>query len=576
MRGRLKAMLAAAAFLCVAGAAIAQGQPRQVALLVGISNYKNSGSAPTLDGTLNDVAAMRSALVRRLGVREADIEVLTDAQATKPNILASLRRLEQRSSRGDHVIVYFSGHGTSRLSNDSEANAAVVPYGSGAFITWEYSPDDRANGIIVGRTEMQPIIRRLEEGGRSLFVVYDSCFSGNAVRSIAAIRDPDELDKRLIPERFATDGSQVLHVDRPREASPRYPYRNTVFIGAASEGEVARDISGKHLARYPTVDGKAHGAFTDALLRVLEGDLFADYDHNGQVDYAELTAAIQGFMAARGYGHTPQRLPSVFEDDQKLASHALMKPAGPAAAAPSRITARLLVAADGLPAAVVAQIRAVPGVEVVGMDHPSPDLKLVPGPANASTTRIVTGAGDLVSSFTADTPPREWLGRIAQLSWHKRVRTLGEQGRRGLLKAEIRPNEFGGSFKEGEELWFVASTEAPARLLLLNTDSLGKVSVLYPTRAEELAPSQAGRPFSMPGENQRGIRTEKPYGMDMQLLFAFDQDWPELRQLMGLQLQAGDARLRTIEQLLAKAAGKFTMAASELRVLPRSAGDAGH
>jgi hypothetical protein len=50
---------------------------------------------------------------------------------------------------------------------------------------------------------------------------------------------------------------------------------------AASEDKTTADISGGTLQYFPTLDGKAHGAFSDAFLRVLTGDLPADLDGDG-------------------------------------------------------------------------------------------------------------------------------------------------------------------------------------------------------------------------------------------------------------------------------------------------------
>lgn len=575
MRPALRAWCAVLALAALAALHLpvqAQQGGKRIALLVGIGNYQNPHVAPNLEGVPNDLAAMRSVLVRKLGVREADIETLADAQATRPAILQALRRLEARSAPGDHVIIYFSGHGTSRLNMTIKVNSAALPYSSGAFITHEFSDKEPEAGMIVGRTDMLPIITKLEEGKRSLFVVYDSCFSGNAVRSVSIGGSADDrLGARFIPPSFAARETALFTQEGPRQAPEPYPYRNTVFIGASSEGEVARDIRSSNLRKYPTLDGKPHGAFTDALLRVLEGDLFADYDHNGRVDYSELSAAIAGFVAQRGYGHTPQRLPTYFEDSNQLTARAVFA-VGPATQAPPpRPAGPLLVSANGVNPEVVGALRALSGVQVVPADHASPDIRLAPHKVNASTVEIRTGSGDLISDFTAATPAEEWLGRITQFAWHKRMRTLAEQGRRGLLKAEVSPNQFGGNFLEDEQVRFIVRPDRPAHLLLVNVDALGKVTVLYPYSDAEIKSVPAGQ-FAMPPLQEAGIRTEKPYGMDMQLLFAFDQSYPELRSLLRLEKRgAGDPALGVLEQLLTKAAGRYTMAVTELRVLPRPA-----
>jgi hypothetical protein len=162
--------------------------------------------------------------------------------------------------------------------------------------------------------DLKPILSRLEQAGRELFVVSDSCYSGQAVRGLyadrsstsplvprytpLAARSPSELD-----ELESTPG-----LGAGRKPDP-YPYSNVIYLAAASDSEPAMDIRASALALYPTLDGKPHGAVADALLRVLKGELPADFDRNGKLDYAEMSRAVQDFVAARGYGHTPRSCP---------------------------------------------------------------------------------------------------------------------------------------------------------------------------------------------------------------------------------------------------------------------------
>ncbi|MES2938474.1 MAG: caspase family protein [Pseudomonadota bacterium] len=556
--------------LCALAAMPALAQTgKRIALLVGVGSYQNFGASGALEGPGNDVVSMQSVLVRRLGVAEKDIRVLADAQATRANILTELRALSQRSAPGDLVIVYFSGHGTSRLDVDpAKAYTAVLPYSTGAFLAHDFSEKRPADGMIVGRTDLQPVIRALEAGGRDLWVISDSCFSGQAVRSLAAaVGNPDGLPGRFIPSAFSDKGSAIAANQGMRVAPDPYPYRRTLFMAASAEGEIARDIPARFLARYPTLDGKPHGAFTDALLRVLDGQLFADYDGNGRLDYAEIHAAVTQFAADRGYGQAPQRLPALTEDTQQLASRTLLSVGGATATAPRRMPGPLVVnTGDAAAAAVEQALRGLSGLEV-NAAAAAPDLRLAPSRSNPDTLELRNGAGDLVTRFSKSAQAQEWLGTFLQFAWHKRIRGLGEQGRRALLKAEIHPSQFGGNFILDDRVQFVVSPQQATHLLLINCDAQGRVSVLYPGDANELAPLRAGAPVAIP---EKPLTVVEPLGMDVQLLFGFDTAWPELRQLAGLQnLAAGDARLRLLEQLLAKAAGKYTMASTELRVLPK-------
>src|SRR3989304_9789026 len=60
------------------------------ALLVGINQYPHVRS---LKGSVNDITQVKRVLVEDLGFADGNIRVLTDAQATKANIVAALATL---------------------------------------------------------------------------------------------------------------------------------------------------------------------------------------------------------------------------------------------------------------------------------------------------------------------------------------------------------------------------------------------------------------------------------------------------------------------------------------------------
>jgi len=560
-------------FLAVAlGGHAALAAPKTIALLIGVGEYQAFKESGSLEGPPFDVAAMRRVLVSRLGVADSDIRALVNQQATRANILSELGKLKSRSASGDHIIVYLSGHGTSRLDVGADKPiTASLPYSTGAFLTYEFSFERPNQGMIVGRTDLQPIIRDLEASGRSLWVISDSCFSGQQVRSLA-LASPDRLPGRFISQKYAQNGNRIIDNDGVRVPPEPYPYRNTIFFAASAEGEVAADIASRFLGKYPTVDGKPHGAFTDALLRVLEGKLFADYGGTGKIDYAEMHAAISQFASERGYGQAPQRLPSVSEDSNQLALRQVFSVAQDGAQPRPAAIVPLRLGGDALPQNFLQVLRGISDLEVVSSDDPRLDVRLMPSTKNPDELALRTPAGDLITSFAKNAPARDVVGLISQFAWSKRVRSLGIQGRRGLLNSEISPSQFGGNFLLGDRLQFVVKPDRAAYLLLLNIDSKGRVSVLYPNSPSELAAVPASKPSAIPqGSLSNGIQVTEPLGMDVQLMFAFDEANPELGRLQGLaNLDAGDARLREIERLLTKAAGKYTMASSELRVLARS------
>ena len=558
------AALAAAALLPAAALAA------KVALLVG------AGEVPgqELDGPAHDVQALREVLVGRLGYAPDAVHALGDHvkghEATREAILRELKQLMPRTREGDEVLVYFSGHGTSAL----DARLGLpVPDGSGAFVPVDVdmragrSPAQILSSLIVGRTDLRPVFEALDKAGRKVWFISDSCYSGQQVRALSA---GVALRSRMLPMLVGGDAAAFEAArERSRKTAGQqdWPYRDVVFLSAAAEGETAKDIGDEAALKiFPTVDGKPHGAMTDALLRVLKGDLPADADGDGRLSLQEIHAAVGHFMSQRAYGHTPQRLPSVLDDKNAAGARSLMSAgagtgtgngstqAGP----PPRIALD-----TALPDELRRRVRAISGIAVVSPDQPALLRVLKSG----KDVLVKSGGGDPIARAPADNPAQV-MGILLQQVWAHRLEDLALRGRRGVLPAEIEPARLGGNFLVGDTLYFVARPDRNAYVLLLNVDSLGKASVLYPWDKRELAAIKAGTARAIPGDSpQDRINAKEPLGMDVQLIFAFDEQPAGLPKLVGqADIAPDDPRLAALEDMVRSAQGRFTFNRTELRV----------
>jgi hypothetical protein len=546
-----------------AGTVAAQGS--QHALLVGVASYA-SADVQALEGPANDVAAMRTALVERLGMPPAQVRTLVNAEATRVAIIAELNELLRRSKPGDTVLVYFSGHGTSALDGNVDV---PLPHGSGAFAP--YDLDLRAKNpqatLIVGRTDLRPVLEKLDAQGRFVLFISDSCYSGQQVRSLQGLGE--RLPARMIGVPSADD-LQSLRLARQRIGQGSnnelvWPYKNVVFLSASAEGERAVDIAQAYVGRYPTIDGKAHGAMTDALLRVLHGQEVADFDASGSVSVHEMHLAVARFMAGRAYGHTPQRLPSVSEDQSGAARRALFSAAAqPAKSAPPTPVPFHIDAS--LPAQVRQAVAGVPGLVLAG---PGKGFGIARA-GKVDTLQITTPNGDRVTTLPVGETQR-LLGQLAQLVWGYRLDRLAVRGSRAALQAEITPSILGGNFMLDDTLAFAIRPDWSVRLLLVNLDSLGKVSVLYPFNHGELGLLKANVLRLVPGEAiQQRIKVSEPLGQDVQFLIAFDADGPDLSEWINtVGMAPTDPRLDKLTDLLTRYSGRYAYARTEIRVLPK-------
>ena len=372
-----------------------------------------------------------------------------------------------------------------------------------------------------------------------------------------------------LPARFLPPTPALTRESMSRAASgeppalPPYPYATTAFLSAAAEGEVALDLNQEVLTQYPTLDGKPHGALTDALLRVLEGELPADLDGSGELSLDEVHRSVSAYLASRGLAQSPRRLPAIDEDPHQIGGAPVLLARGVASAPVKRPPAPLRLAlSEGLAPELPGALRGVPGLALV--EGREADLVL----RRAGNLQLRTASNDLIYQLPGDDVVR-LRGNLTQLAWAHRLRQLAENHRRGVLPIDITPSRFGGNFRFGQTLAFVVKPDKPAYLLLLNIDARGRVSTLYPARASETAALAGGEARHIPGTNPRDlIQVQAPEGLDLQFAFAFDQPPPAFERIVGMSAaRADDPRLLALEALLPEIEGRFTFAHTELRSL---------
>jgi len=552
--------------------ALPPAQAAKHALLVGIGRYQDPDVTP-LAGPSHDVAALRDVLQRRWGFRPDDIRSLLDGQATKARILAELDDLARRGAPGDELLIYFSGHGTSQL--DAAVDAPSVPHGSGALVAHDFSAAfarlARGDGLVIGRSDLVPRILALEAAGRRLWVVMDSCFSGQAVREASGATRPAELPKRAIilsRPNAADDLARMRQRIGNRDAPPPYPYQATAFLSAADEGESARDLDGNALKILPTLDGKPHGALTDALLRVLEGQIPADLNADGRMDLNEVHRAVADFMATRPYAHTAQRLPALAEDRHNLGTRPVLSMEG-AAARPTRSKQDpppLRLATEGLPTPLLDRLAGLPGLRLAAAQE-RPDLSVAARTA-LGRLDVVDSAGDLLRRLPAnDTDTLATL--VRQRAWLHRWRSLVGQWQRGDLPISLGPTGSGGNYAVGDALEMSMRPEHRAWLALIALDADGKLELLYPTQAYETLPRPAQTLLRVPAESAT-LRVRGPIGKDVLIGLAFDRDvGKELLELAALTGPRADGLPAAIERLAAREAGAFTAGWAEFRTVAK-------
>jgi len=530
---------------------------RNVALLVAVGQFGDPQmKSQQLKGPAADIESMQRALSGHWGFAPNDVLTLRDKDATHDRILAEIAALEQRSRPGDTVLIYFSGHGTSA---NADENSFDLPYATGAWVPYDLdfsSLDAAKRTLIIGRRDLVPRLKRLDQAGRWVVVVSDSCYSGQVVRAFGATFS----HTRYLPLTTRDLGiAQAPAAPAARPPPPPYPYQHVLLLSGASDSEQGADIATPELLQQaPTLDGKFHGAFTDAFLRLLDGKLLP-----GAFSYSQGREAMNNLLEREHFPQHPQLLPAIAEDPQDVGSNpflGMQMPAGQGAAPPAVHDATVHLRLDMVSAAMRTRLEHLSGVAIVDRDN---DLTLR---ERAGKADLLGPAGDPIVS-TSTTDPN-LVRRIAAQAWLNRILPVSKDSLG--LRAETSPGSRGNTFVQCESFVFEVRLRKSAYVMLLDLDPQGNITVLYPTRASEREAVAAGAPKAIPGADPRDqILVIPPFGTDQVAVLAFEQQPAFFADLTGAARFAADGgRAEALARGLAGAAGAIDVQQVNVHTYP--------
>lgn len=542
------------------------------ALLIGVGKYQPPDD---LEGPPYDVEALKQALTSHWAFQSKNIATLTDSQATKKNILEGINNLLQQTQPGDEVFIFFSGHGTS-ASDEGFGKVVNLPHTSGAIVPFDFDNANARESLIVGKTDLQPLLTQFDQGERHVLVVFDACYSGNTVRSMyLGGKAKTKARYMKLPSSGNADNNliKIFNISKSMSPSEPYPYRNIFYMSAAQENETASDVPDGN----NTFDGKPHGAFTDALLRILNNQIRVDLNTDGNISFQEIYETTKN-LVTQHWPQTPMALPingnsnassvasfSLFQirDD----SSSLNKPSFVDSEADKSLRISTLTLNNN-------ERTALSSVDGVKTDDKNPDILFV----KKTNGRIsaITGYGDLITNdlpgqssqqLTAWLQGRVWLARLLNLAKKKADFTATLEVGNGLG---------GTAVIEGERFNFTLQTERSAYLLLLSVNAQNQINILYPYNQQELLERNANQAIHFPGSAlQDLIEATAPFGSDQVLLLAFDASAKRpaiLDKLVGLQQLSVDSP--QIQELYrALEAGQERYAASSLSLVSVSRSD---
>ncbi|MBP1777080.1 MAG: peptidase caspase catalytic subunit p20 [candidate division NC10 bacterium] len=150
------------------------------ALLVGINKFANY-SQFTLNGCVNDAKDMAALYKDLLGFKTSEMTILTDAQATKANIMANLKAMvaDAKAGKLSYLMFSLSSHGTQMNDTSGDEpdgkDEAFVPHDL-AEKSGRWDPSH-----IISDDELHDLLAQLP--ANVLLEVYlDTCHSGSGLR----------------------------------------------------------------------------------------------------------------------------------------------------------------------------------------------------------------------------------------------------------------------------------------------------------------------------------------------------------------------------------------------------------
>jgi len=272
------------------------------ALLVGINKYSDS----PLRGCVNDCLLMYKILSEKLGFNTKDINLITDYDCTKKNIIRNLENLIYNAQSGDIIFFHYSGHGSQVVVNDwtstNEADGLdeiLCPID----LDWNDPLRDK---------DLNALFKSVKKGVRAV-VVLDCCHSGNGLRNSVKYIQEHETESDWINRFSPPPPSNILtnpkisiddelgfvmpkfNLNDPQTIKNSFlkhtiKQGDAILISGCQENQVSADA---------WIGGRYHGALTYTLVKVL-------HRNNYKITNKRLVKGINKRLDRLRYSQNPQ------------------------------------------------------------------------------------------------------------------------------------------------------------------------------------------------------------------------------------------------------------------------------
>jgi len=239
------------AFFILAATSVSFAQGRKMGLFVGINEYLEKEDV--LQSCVNDALNMRKRLSRDYGFDASNTSLLTDARATRRNILDKLAYYERQTLSGDLFVFYYSGHGgifPDALSEVNDETEMVTPPAKMQLATGYYdstlvpidshlSTSGKSWGNSILDDELHKIFSRFTDKGVQVIFISDSCFSGTLAKSFGDF----EMTKFASAKALRVNSPEWNQAARKRGAKAGETFNN-LFLAIGSSQDNQTSLAG--------------------------------------------------------------------------------------------------------------------------------------------------------------------------------------------------------------------------------------------------------------------------------------------------------------------------------------------
>jgi metacaspase-1 len=270
------------------------------ALFVGINKFAKY-SQFTLNGCVNDAKDMATLYKELLGFKASETTILTDAQATKANIMANLKAMiaDAKAGKLNYLVFSLSSHGTQMNDTSGDEpdgkDEAFVPHD----IAEKNSRWDPAH--IISDDELHDLFVKLP--ANVLLEVYlDTCHSGSGLRGAEfGLHAPRPRYIAPPDHEFGKTTARMRGFTLDRPPSPTAKKRATSARKEAVAGAhhiLWTGCKANETSADAYFNGRYNGAFTYHFVKVMR-------DTNNKLSRKDVIAKMRTLMQSQ-FAQDPQ------------------------------------------------------------------------------------------------------------------------------------------------------------------------------------------------------------------------------------------------------------------------------